>query len=63
MRRSQTYKEHREKLRAWRREMHKVFREAGALRTLDDMSDEEITALERAYGCKVHRSNREEGEE
>ena len=66
MRRSQTYKGHREKLRQWRMEMHKVFREAGALRTEEDMTDEERAEIEKIYDMPFkyqRRSEREEGEE
>ncbi len=39
----------------WRREVELALRKAGVLRTLEDMSEEQIAALEKQYNCRVKR--------
>ena len=42
-------------IREWRKQVECSLRAAGVLRTLADMTEEQIVALEKHYGCKVRR--------
>jgi hypothetical protein len=46
--------------REWRAAVELALRKAGVLRTLEDMSEEQIQALEKQYGCLVKRPAKKE---
>jgi hypothetical protein len=50
----------REMLRQWRAELELTLRALGIVRTLEDMSEEEIQALEKQYGMPVRRPQKKE---
>ena len=49
------WNKHRYELAIWRAQQEAHFRRLGIIKTLDDMTEEEIRAIEEMYGCKVKR--------
>ena len=47
-------------LAAWRAAQEKIFREHGLVRTLEDMTEEEIQEIEQKYGMPVIRPTKED---
>lgn len=57
------FRNNKQRLREWRQKMEEHFRSKGLVRTLDDMSDEDIAALEEQYQMPVRRPKKEESDE